>query len=656
MSGTLALASAIALLDRESLARLVRLRPVQAPATVFDPIGLAAQLLRPESISRALTHLDRDSLALLASHRFDEAPDRAAALAALGLVGAESANSAAPVALPEVDEALAAELGAAGVAELASGAAGAAADSPAGSGSGAAGAEAADDSNAGAASARSAGAAASSAWFTPALTATAEVAECLRQIAREPLRLNRSGVVGVVAVRELGERAAISAEAAGRALRLASGAGLTHAAGGRLVLAAAADRWLGLTHPERWLDLATSTLERTPRELLETLRAAPNAGSLGAAGAGLAHRYPLLPEPERAAAAQLVTDAEMLGCTAAGELTDVSARLLAGNAVAAAEVAALLPAATPGVYLQPDLTVLAPGPLSPSDERALSDLTVPEQIGPASMRRVTDAALNTAFERGITPADARATFERLSLTGIPQPLDYMLTTISERQGRILVFEHEGFEGRTRIRVADAQLASTAMVDRQLQHLGLQRGTIAGALADAPVLLYSRLRSDHVLMALNEARYHAAAGVSVRESVADTEDTSAGASVLGVSAPGAATPGASASGAEAPAAATAAGTAAPARQEPPVTSVIDAVVERVFLAARTEPESADFTRRLELAIRDKSAVRVTAEARGQQHSFTLVPVALTDGRLRATDAVAGVERSFPVSMIVAVEEP
>jgi hypothetical protein len=47
------------------------------------------------------------------------------------------------------------------------------------------------------------------------------------------------------------------------------------------------------------------------------------------------------------------------------------------------------------------------------------------------------------------------------------------------------------------------------------------------------------------------------------------------------------------------------------------------------------------------------VRVTAVAGGDEREFTLLPVSLKGGRLRATDQLAGVERTLPVSAITAV---
>ena len=644
MSGTLALASAIAVLDRDDLARLVHARKPLAAGGVADPIGLAAELLRPESIARVLAPLDRETLWVLAAQAWGHSTALNQRLSQLGLVGANVSHTEVrhePAALPEVEAALRSAFESAGVAwesfvaETISFGEAAGADATGAAGAAAVVAPAA-------AAKPNTGAAHAATWFTPALTAVGEAAECLRALQSFGLRLNRSGAVGVAAARELAERTAVPPTAVTHALRLLAAAELTVAADHRLVPSAQAGSWLTLPHQARWLALATAHLKTIPSPLRESLTTDDGiASSLAAAHSQLPGRFPLLPASDLAAAQQFVLDAEHLGCAAHGTLTPVAQRLLAGHDLPLSEVAELLPPAATGVYLQHDLTVLAPGPLDPESEAALASLTVPEQIGPASMRRITEASLAAAFDRGMTREEAHETFAQLSLTGLPQPLEYLLTSVAERIGRIVVHDHQGLEGRSRIRIAQPTLAETALVDRQLQHVQLTRSPVAQS--DQSVVLFSRLRPDHVVNAFNEARYHASLASDAGEPALQQSPASS----LAVGA--AETPGATAT----PSAATEAQHQSTPDQAPDP-DPIDAMIERVYLAAHTEPAAAAFTRRLELAIRDKTAVAVTAEARGQRRTFTLTPVALTDGRLRATDVGAGVERTLPVSMIVAVE--
>jgi hypothetical protein len=382
------------------------------------------------------------------------------------------------------------------------------------------------------------------------------------------------------------------------------------AGGSSLVVSDRAAEWLQGDHIARWLELAATTLATMPAPLQAAL---PRSASLAAAVAALPQRFPLLPAAELETSRRFAAAAEHLGLAAQGRLSRVAELLGSGERAAAAELARqLLPPPAPGVYVQPDLSVVVPGPLAPRDEIELASLTVPEHIGVASTRRITEASIAEAFKRGTTPLEARAVFERVSLTGIPQPLDYLLGSLAERVGNILVGEYHGDDGRTRIIVSRSELADTLMVDRALQHLQLQR-------LDSTTLL-SRLRADHVLAALADARYHAS-GPREEHPEPSTRAT------------------------------------APTDPQPPANALpepIAELIERVYLAARSEPGTGDFTRRLELAIRDRTPVRVTAEARGQNHTFLLLPVSLNAGRLRATDQSAGVERTLPVNLITAVE--
>lgn len=627
MSGILALASAVAGMDRAELERLVRRRRVQSPAAVLDPIGLATELLRPESVARTLSALERSSLAaLLDADR--AAPAQLDELAALGLFGVaeraahEGSQRGMPVPLPEVEAVLRDALEAAGIdpAELHDGEA---ADSP-------------PDLDAPLVSDPE------GSWYATGLTAVAQAAECLRVLGERPGRLNRNGTVAVATVRALSEATRIDGDQTVRTLTALDRAALTSTAlsDAALFPAAGSAAWLLSASASRWLALAEAALGSMTGELRATLRHG-DPSDLAAAAAALPQRFPLLPETEFAAARSFAADAEHLGLTVRGRLSEVARLLLAGEREAAeALVQGIFPAASPGVYVQPDLSVVVPGPLSPDDEAVLASLTAPEHVGVASTRRITEASVSAGLERGLTAPEARAVFERLSLTGIPQPLDYLLSSLTERLGSIVVDEHHGDDGRTSITVTRPDLAETLLVDRALQHLQLHRAPGTGP--GTGTALISKLRTDHVLAALADARYPATA----RRTAHPDGDPGSAAAVDAASAAGAST--ASTTRAEA-------GSAGPgAAPGPPLPDVLAALVDRVFAAARSEPGSGDFTRRLELAIRDRSTVRVTAEARGESLTFTLLPVSVNAGRLRASDQAAGVERTLPISTITAVD--
>lgn len=591
MSGTLALASAIAAMDQETLTALVLQRRPQAAAGVSDPIGLASELLRSDAVSRALAPLDTSRLGALLSLSGDIGaepdPSLIAELTRLGLVGLDNGSSTP---LPEVTVAVQSGLSAAGVSLSQLG------DTPTTEDAG----EPNQDT---------------STWYAAAVTSVGQSAEILRHLVDRPGRLNRNGSIAVATIRIIAETSSVEVGETTLALRALERAGLvTTSKSSQLLLSTAATtQWLATSYGERWISLASSTMLAMPAPLFGALGA--SGSDLAAAVAALPLRFPLLPSAELAAARDFIRATEHLGLTVEGVLSTAARALFAGDHEAAgAALERDLPAVTSGIYVQPDLSLVVPGPLSPADEAEIAALSRPEHIGIATTRRVTEASLADAIERGATADSTRGVFTRLSLTGIPQPLDYLLTSLAERVGTIVVADHVGEEGRTRVTVSRPELGQTIFVDRSLQHV-----QFAPSSSNATVL-YSRLRPEHVIAALNDARYpasmaNARAAHPAPERADEAEKPS---DVNGL------------------------------------TPELINLVERVFLAARSEPGTGDFTRLLELAIRERGTVRVTAEARGQTHQFTLLPVSLSGGRLRATDAAAGMERTLPVSTITAVE--
>lgn len=618
MSGTLALASAIAEMDRNALRGVVAQRRPQTAGSIADPIGLATDLLRVDSITRAILPLDRNALrTLLLIAQTPSAADPATveALAARGLVGADAG---VPVALPEVTAVVSDALTATGFApaQLMAEAAGDRSFTPGT-------AEHAADT---------------SSWYSPAFTAVGQAAECLRVLALRPSKLNRNGTVAVVSLRALADATSIDVASVSRIVTALGHAGLTAPRRDEhlLVVAEPATAWLRSDNRERWLTLAEAVVRATPTPLRAVLSATP--GDLAAAAAAIPHHFPLLPEGELEAARAFVAVAEQLGLTVGGRLS-APAEALCGADLSAAHaiVAEQTPGQAPGIYVQPDLSIVVPGPLAPADEAILGAISRAEQIGVASTRRITDASIAEGLEQGVSPDTTRELFARISLTGIPQPLEYLLSARAQRLGDLVVDEYDGDGGRTRITVGRPDLAETLLVDRTLQHLQLTRSD-SGAPAAGAVVLLSRLRADHVISALTDARYHpttSAALENARRTLRPSQPDVATAAIPIVAADPPPLPPTN-----------------PERTE--LNEVYTALVERVHAAARAEPGTGDFTRRLELAIRDRSAVQVTAEARGQEHTFTLLPVSVTGGRLRATDQVAGVERTLPVNMITAVE--
>ncbi|CAG7620752.1 hypothetical protein LEUCIP111803_02387 [Leucobacter soli] len=550
MSGTLRLAASIAAMDRDELRGLLAARPVAALRSVDNPLALALELLRPDSITAVLRGLDRTSLAVLRG----EAEGDDDELRRLGLRGLEDGRA---VLLPEVGETLRKLSEAPG-----------SADAP--RQSGVPGPVDADPGAVGPGILRDPASADIAHWYGAALASTVRAAALLRALSHRPVRLSRKGTVTVVALRELALVAHDTPEAIGRLAGLLRIAGLAvpiQRPGGQTLLCPSteADSWLELTQPHRWAVLAEALAERLPAPLARAIELADGDLHL-AVDSVLGAEFPLLPHSLRAEATEWAGAAEQLGLAVDGRLTPAALELFAGTPGAAASAAERdFPPPAAGVYLQPDLSLIVPGPLAPADERALLEIVETEQLGVASTMRLSQMSLSRALRAGHEVGAIRELLERLSLTGIPQPLDFLLGDLERRR--------PGPDPEEALAAAWA-------------------GRRAGP-ADPP------------------------GGTSSAEPARG--------------------------GSTAPA-------ASAGSDEP---DELAAAVERIHSAARASRGSGELTHRLELAIRDRSPVRVTAVG-PDERTFLLLPISLAGGRLRATDEAAGVERTLPVSAITAVE--
>lgn len=622
--GTLALAASLAAMSPAELRELLGRRRVASPRSVQDPLSLAIELLRAESVSSALQSLSRAELSLLQRLGDPRAPeilakedlDVLASLRLRGLVGlsaagdgssnastantdsanadAQGAGSAAS-ALPEVSAALERcsldDLAAGFGADLTGfGPAPLDARDPSGGSSPDEGPTARDDT---------------SAWFGAALASVARAAALLRTLEHRPARLSRRGAVTVTAQRELASATHDDPEHTARLLEALRLSGLVETAAGHganplLWPSPAAADWLALPAPERWAALAEAFVAGIPPELEHTIRLQATGSAEEAdtaidvrfvAGPLLDHEFPLLPGALREQAREWAAAAESLGLTVGGRLTPPAILSLDGDRD---EVLALarrdLPPPASGVYLQPDLSLIVPGPLDPDDERALTAIADTEQLGAALTMRLSPATLTRALRAGQSVTEIRALLERLSLTGVPQPLDYLLGDLERKQltGE-LAESHPPRISRLHARVTD---------------LARQAGRLSPGLTG-----------------------DSAAGGSPRRANADPRDSDPHHADTHRTGPHS--------------------TASHNADE------LDRLAERVHAAAQQHSTAGDLTRQLELAIRERTPVRVTAVG-PDERTFVLLPVSLAGGRLRATDQAAGVERTLPLRAITAVE--
>lgn len=428
-----------------------------------------------------------------------------------------------------------------------------------------------------------------------AFTTVAALADALLAVKESPLALLAGGGVGAGEKKRLIE-AGVPADDLDDIVALAEGAGLLTPIGRRLQLTAPADEWLRLPAVERWGRLAEGFRAALPRGL--SLR-----------GGG----WPPISDwdgehpwddgwPQRNR--MLQRRARMLGLIAdGGTEPEWAVPLREGSPIDPEPLRLMLPAEVDRVFLQNDLSAIAPGPLAPSLDVRLRAMAVRESAAQASSYRFSAESITHALAAGETGDSILAFLGGLSLTGIPQPLEYLVTQTSQRHGLIRVWT--AATERTRISSADPHLLDALAVDQSLRPLGLVR--------DGDELT-SRVGRDTVYWALTDARYPA--------TIVDADGRS-----LSVD--------------RHPAAA-----AAPQEQVS-----YDALIARLRSRQGPDADAAWLARELEAAVRTRATVLIeVGMPDGSTRALILEANGLGGGRLRGRDRQADVERTLPVSSI------
>jgi Helicase conserved C-terminal domain len=233
--------------------------------------------------------------------------------------------------------------------------------------------------------------------------------------------------------------------------------------------------------------------------------------------------------------------------------------------------------------------------------------------------RVSSASLNRAFALGETEATATEFLGQIALTGIPQPLAYLLAETGSRHGTLRVGSVVDLSSVgdatilgavSYIRSDDANLIGIVAADQRLGPLSLRRS--------GPYRLVSTFDSDVIFWSLSDARYPVAAEGPTGEIVQVVR-----------------------------------------RKQPVATTVsadpAEAIIARLRLAKDRAPETgrAWLERQLEVAIRAKLTVTITVAMPNGNLEYLVEPTGLAGGRLRALDRKADIERTLPLASITEV---
>lgn len=322
--------------------------------------------------------------------------------------------------------------------------------------------------------------------------------------------------------------------------------------------------------------------------------------------------YPFADGAVNSRISKLAHLAELIGISSDGWLSGWAKDVLTGEIDKATEAARTrLPATQRKLICQADLSLVAPGPLPTDIEIELRKFTETEQIGMASTYRLSALSISHGFETGLTEADIRGLLIELSGKALPQPIDYLLREGAQRFGRLTVSENSELL-RSVIRSVDPILLQEIFNQSKLKPFAL-RQLEDGSLA-------SRFEPEVVYFGLRELGF-TAIRVDEKGQVISPRivATISGASQL--------------------------------------LSTVDQDIERMReqeAKLGDAPDGDDVLRQIHLAIKNKTKIEITVASRtGAEVLFTLEPIGIANGRLRAKDRKADIERTLPLSSILKV---
>jgi hypothetical protein len=160
-------------------------------------------------------------------------------------------------------------------------------------------------------------------------------------------------------------------------------------------------------------------------------------------------------------------EAEWLGITGQGALSKFGAQFLAGDDLSS--INEDLPKTVDHILIQSDNTAIAPGPLEHEISQALAMMAEIESRGGATVYRFTESTIRRALDHGKTGDEIKTFLVKTSKTPMPQPLEYLITDVAKKHGKLRVGNTSSF-----IRCEDTALISQIMNDKKLEILALRR--------------------------------------------------------------------------------------------------------------------------------------------------------------------------------------
>lgn len=404
----------------------------------------------------------------------------------------------------------------------------------------------------------------------------------------------------------------------GHAMDLAVRAQLIHLADGWWMPAPGLAAWRTGGPAQRWVALAFAWRESLDPRVAELLTARAGWGSSLIEFAQ--YMFPLAQDWIIGLTRRAVADAATLGLTANDMRLPLTAEILNGDRDAVTKLAlASLPEPIDIVYVQNDLTIVAPGLLRPDDEALLRRICDVENAGLASTFRVSAQRLNSALIAGLSVDEILASLERLSATPLPQPVVYLITDTGAKFGAIRV---RSWGGGSLVSCRDSHLLDLLLADSSLAVLTWERVSDTTA---------TTTRDPSTTRELLVAEKHPA--------VCEDDDGNVEQTIPTVVLP----------------------VTARAQSVPAVHTLVDKLITSTSTEtgsiSHLDDGAAWRERQVSLAIRQKAPLTLTfGMPDGSKKVMTVIPLSVSNGRLRAKDATTDVERTLPMASIVTLATP
>ena len=348
--------------------------------------------------------------------------------------------------------------------------------------------------------------------------------ELLHNLSDEPPMALRTGGLGVRDLKKIAEHLGIDESCAGFVAELCYLGGLLVIDSDDQILPTSAfDIWLTKSAEERWYSLVVLWLDTSRVSGLigkiSDKNVAPLGPELDRAGASLIRRSTLkvlndnpqltpdvksLQEivkwinPQRANNDYVewtLREAEWLGITGQGALSTFGSNLL--NEKEVLEIESALPKPVDHILIQADNSAVAPGPLTPELASEMGTIADIESRGGATVYRFSDSSIRRGLDHGKTGDQIKTFLSKISKTPMPQPLEYLITDIAKRHGRLRVGS-----AHTYIRCEDEGLVQQILHDKKCEHLRLRK--------IAPQVLVTDFELAEVIGELREFGYLPAA--------------------------------------------------------------------------------------------------------------------------------------------------